>query len=287
MVEEPRRVAVMLFLNVAGEVLLQLRDDIPTIRYPGHWGVTGGGVEVGETVEEALLREVAEEIEETPEHYEYWDAYHSATSQVSIFAARLDKPAEALRLHEGQRLQFFTPQEAMTLALVPWLAQVLPDFVRSDVYRGLCPDAISPGNREASSIIFIRPNGDLLLRLRSDLPGLPFRAMWDLIGGAIEDDDASPLEAAKRETSEELSLALEEAVHWGDIQGIVMIHVYVAPLDTPADALYLTEGERVAWVAPETALELPLVPYMRMLIPALLASDVYAELRGGRGATEK
>jgi len=46
--------------------LLQLRDDVDTIIYPGHWGLFGGHVEAGEAPEQAVLRELEEEIGWTP-----------------------------------------------------------------------------------------------------------------------------------------------------------------------------------------------------------------------------
>jgi len=46
-----------------GRILMQLRDDCPDIWYPNHWGLFGGGVEVGEDPEEALCRELYEELE--------------------------------------------------------------------------------------------------------------------------------------------------------------------------------------------------------------------------------
>ena len=45
-----------------GRYLLQLRDDIEPIWYPGHWGCFGGAVETGEDPVEALRREVREEL---------------------------------------------------------------------------------------------------------------------------------------------------------------------------------------------------------------------------------
>lgn len=45
-----------------GRYLLQLRDDIEPIWYPGHWGCFGGEVETGEDPVEALRREVREEL---------------------------------------------------------------------------------------------------------------------------------------------------------------------------------------------------------------------------------
>lgn len=45
-----------------GKFLMQLRDDIPTILYPGLWGLFGGHMEAGETPEIAVRREIMEEI---------------------------------------------------------------------------------------------------------------------------------------------------------------------------------------------------------------------------------
>ena len=42
---------------------MQLRDDIPRIFYPGHWGCFGGAVGAGEDGLVALQRELAEELE--------------------------------------------------------------------------------------------------------------------------------------------------------------------------------------------------------------------------------
>jgi 8-oxo-dGTP pyrophosphatase MutT (NUDIX family) len=227
-----------------------------------------------------MLREVDEELGITPNPHEYVGAYNRHSGDIFIFTSRLDTAAEALMpgLTEGQRVAWHSPQAAMMLPLVPWLEYVLPGFVRSDVYRRVTMGAYAPANEEAASVIFVNRRGELLLRLRSNLVGLPFAAHWDLVGGALEDDE-SHAEAVVRETLEELELRLEGHRYWGAIQGIVRIHVYGAPLDTPAEALTLNEGERVAWVSPGDAMALPLVPYMERLIPAFAASSLYDDLR--------
>ena len=53
-------VAALLVLD-DGRYVMQLRDAIPRIFYPGHWGCFGGAVEAGEEPEQALRRELAEE----------------------------------------------------------------------------------------------------------------------------------------------------------------------------------------------------------------------------------
>ena len=42
--------------------LLQFRDKQKGIFFPGHWGLFGGGIEDNELPEEALMREIKEEI---------------------------------------------------------------------------------------------------------------------------------------------------------------------------------------------------------------------------------
>jgi 8-oxo-dGTP pyrophosphatase MutT (NUDIX family) len=54
--------AVAAIIVVEGQYLLQLRDAKPAIFFPAHWGCFGGGVDPGETVEQAMVRELEEEL---------------------------------------------------------------------------------------------------------------------------------------------------------------------------------------------------------------------------------
>ena len=57
------REVVSVFLKADnGSFLMQLRDDIPSIVFPEHWGLFGGTIESGESVCEAASRELEEEI---------------------------------------------------------------------------------------------------------------------------------------------------------------------------------------------------------------------------------
>ena len=58
-------VAALLVLD-DGRYVMQLRDTLPSIFYPGHWGCFGGAVCDGETPLAALERELEEELEYTP-----------------------------------------------------------------------------------------------------------------------------------------------------------------------------------------------------------------------------
>jgi 8-oxo-dGTP diphosphatase len=65
MPDEIARTVGALFINSDGKVLLGLRS--PTKKaWPLHWDSIGGRVEEGESLEEALIREVREEVRVTP-----------------------------------------------------------------------------------------------------------------------------------------------------------------------------------------------------------------------------
>ncbi|MEL6139407.1 MAG: NUDIX domain-containing protein, partial [Cyanobacteria bacterium J06628_6] len=53
-------------LHQGNHFLLQLRDDIPGIFYPGHWGFFGGHIEPGEDADQGVRRELLEEIGYAP-----------------------------------------------------------------------------------------------------------------------------------------------------------------------------------------------------------------------------
>ena len=51
-----------LAILVGDQIVVLLRDDIPTIAWPGHWDLPGGERDPGETPEETVLRELWEEL---------------------------------------------------------------------------------------------------------------------------------------------------------------------------------------------------------------------------------
>ena len=113
--------------------LMQLRDDIPHIWYPGCWGCFGGAIEPGEEPLEALRRELQEELE-----LEVSSARQISRLEFDLRPVGLDycfrdyflvEPTAAelgaLVLHEGARKAEFGFQELAGLSLTPYDAFAL------------------------------------------------------------------------------------------------------------------------------------------------------------------
>ena len=63
--------------------------------------------------------------------------------------------------------------------------------------------------RSGSSIIFVNDKEEILLALRDDKSGLPYRNMWDVPGGHVEPDE-TPEKCIVREMKEEMNLDLRD-----------------------------------------------------------------------------
>ncbi len=101
-------------LHRQGRWLMQLRDDIPGIVAPGCWGLFGGHLDPGETPEQAVRRELLEEIGWQPHHLELWLEHPHPRRLAHVFRAELTVPPEALQLLEGQDLALVSPEELLS-----------------------------------------------------------------------------------------------------------------------------------------------------------------------------
>jgi 8-oxo-dGTP diphosphatase len=124
-------------VDAAGRVLLQLRDDIPTIPFPGMWAIPGGMLEPPETPLACIVREVAEElgVDIAPADVTHLMTRTRSYGVEHTFTARLDVPAEDIRLTEGQRVAWFPVAEAIGLGLAYEDADVLRE-VAGRIARG-------------------------------------------------------------------------------------------------------------------------------------------------------
>ena len=131
----PSRTTVGVVLtNADGKILLQLRDDIPTITDPGCWAVPGGGQEPGESVEEAARREFLEETEYALDdialvHERDLDRGGGAIEHQVYFLATYDG-LQQLVCHEGQRLEFMSPRCLASLPQTPDLDAIVRQILK-------------------------------------------------------------------------------------------------------------------------------------------------------------
>ncbi len=119
--------AVAAIIVVDGsDYLLQLRDPLPHIWYPDHWGTFGGAVEPGEDEAAALKRELFEELA-----FDVTDAARFSTIEFDVPGAGLGKfyrsyweihvtraHAETFVLGEGAEKRVFAPRDVFALPRV-------------------------------------------------------------------------------------------------------------------------------------------------------------------------
>jgi 8-oxo-dGTP pyrophosphatase MutT (NUDIX family) len=98
-------------LHRQGRWLMQLRDDIPGIVAPGCWGLFGGHLDPGETAEQALRRELEEEISWRPQSMSFWMDHRNQRRLAHVFRVELTVPIAELRLREGQDMALITPEQ--------------------------------------------------------------------------------------------------------------------------------------------------------------------------------
>lgn len=137
-----RRAGAKVFLVYNSEILLILRDNKPSIPFPNTWDLPGGGIEQGESAEQALRRELKEEINIALGKITYlgeqsWDDGSKDGGIISHHFAKLTKDEfEVIKLgKEGQRLDFFSLQKLTGLNLVRYLDEYL--FKHEDELRQL------------------------------------------------------------------------------------------------------------------------------------------------------
>lgn len=117
-----------------GRILCQLRDDKPEIRFPGFWTASPGGhLEKGEDPYDAIRRELREEFEIEVEGLLQLATFVEPAGEESgvyhIFRADLATPLAEVRCNEGQRAEFYTPEDALNLKLHPLSKTILTELL--------------------------------------------------------------------------------------------------------------------------------------------------------------
>ncbi len=144
--------AIVLLVDAQGRLLLQQRH-AQAARFPGAWGLVGGGIEDGETPEQAARRETREEmgldITGPLALFMRMPRPHPRNPRLTwyVFYAPTEARESDVILGEGQALRFVPAHEVLGLDLHPAAATVLTAFLASPAYarlRRTRPDEVSP-----------------------------------------------------------------------------------------------------------------------------------------------
>ncbi|NJO42571.1 MAG: NUDIX domain-containing protein [Cyanobacteria bacterium RU_5_0] len=137
--------AAIAILYQEHQFLLQLRDDIPSIRYPGHWAFFGGHLEPGELPDVAVRRELIEEIGYEPPIIHHFQSRMGDFQIIRhVFYAPLKVGLEALELNEGldmglatianiQQRNLYSERLRETRPLAEPHRQILLEFLQSEI----------------------------------------------------------------------------------------------------------------------------------------------------------
>ncbi len=129
------QVATAILFDSNNKLLIYLRDDKPEIPFPNHWDLFGGQVEEGETPEEALIRELKEELNVDIADYQFYKAFESNNESKAntkfVFVVRIKQSADELRLYEGQYLKAIELSERGNYKFANMLGEILNDYAKS------------------------------------------------------------------------------------------------------------------------------------------------------------
>jgi len=134
-----KKIAAIIFENDNKQLLLFLRDNKQQIPFPNTWDLIGWHIEDWEGVEQALLREINEEIDLVPDQfwYEFFKEYYCPSDRdvyentKHIFIWKLTKPLDKLELFEWQRLEYFHYHEIAELECANMIKDILLDYIQS------------------------------------------------------------------------------------------------------------------------------------------------------------
>ena len=131
-----KEIAAIILENKEGEFLFYMRDDKPEIPFPAHWDLIGGHVEEGETPEEALVREVKEELGYDLKEYRFFRKYTCLSGDAYpnikyIYYGPFDLPLDEITLLEGAWPRYFKPEEVKDIRFANKLKDIVLEYMDS------------------------------------------------------------------------------------------------------------------------------------------------------------
>ena len=130
-----RKGTSIIFINDKNELLLLLRDNIPTIPYPNMWDLPGGHVEAGETPAECIVREMKEEMDLILDEFSLFSVDEFKDRIEYTFWKEVDFDVDQVNLNEGQMIKWFTETEARNAKLAYGFNQIVNSFFEKRPFK--------------------------------------------------------------------------------------------------------------------------------------------------------
>ncbi len=117
-----RDVSIIILYDEKGRFSVQERGDHS--KFGEKYAFFGGGIEQGETPEEALHREIKEELEIDLKEHSFLGSFYNECvpnhwSKRYLYAAQYKEFKHKMHIHEGKGLRMVTLEEFMKLDLFP------------------------------------------------------------------------------------------------------------------------------------------------------------------------
>lgn len=128
-----------------GKILLTLRDNKNSIKHPNCWDLPGGGKKSNEKIEEAISRELEEEVSYVPKNLYFLFNFETKKGvNVNVFYSFLENnEINNFRLgNEGQKIKFFDLHDLKKIKLTPDLKNYLSKNYDS-LFRAISENSFS------------------------------------------------------------------------------------------------------------------------------------------------
>ena len=126
------RIATALLFDRNNKLLIYLRDDKPEISFPNYWDLFGGHVEPNETPEQALVRELKEELNIDIADFRFYQTFESKNEAKPntkyVYVVHIKEAAEELTLYEGQYLKGIALSERGNYPFANMLGEILEEY---------------------------------------------------------------------------------------------------------------------------------------------------------------